>query len=64
MGRLPKTRQNNMNKQDKKQLLKNKIQRLKQRLLDAELLIAEICPDSNPEYLYLQKKIYIKKGKK
>tara|TARA_R100000152_G_scaffold18399_1_gene10184 strand:+ start:4160 stop:4321 length:162 start_codon:yes stop_codon:yes gene_type:complete len=53
-----------MNKQDKKQLLKNKIQRLKQRLLDAELLIAEICPDSNPEYLYLQKKIYIKKGKK
>ena len=49
-----------MSKEQKKNLLKSKIRKMKKRLLNAELLIAEICPDSNPAYLYQLKKHYIK----
>ena len=52
---IKKTKESDM---AKKLIKKSKAIR---KLLDAELLIAEICPDSNPEYLNKLKDKYIEK---
>tara|TARA_Y100001963_G_scaffold145941_1_gene220235 strand:- start:818 stop:991 length:174 start_codon:yes stop_codon:yes gene_type:complete len=51
-----------MNREQKKNLLKSKIIRMKQKLQEAEFILSEIAEDSNPMYLYKLKEEYIKKN--
>jgi hypothetical protein len=51
-----------MNREQKKNLLKSKIIRMKQKLQEAEFILSEIVEDSNPMYLHKLKEEYIKKN--
>lgn len=55
-----------MNKEQKKNLLKSKIIRMKEKLQEAEFILSKIAEDSNPMFLYKLKEEYIKRnyGKK
>ena len=53
-----------MNKEQKKELLKSKIKKMKQRLKDAEIIIDTIQLNSNPVFLYTGKTVYNEKYKR